>query len=91
MRFSSLLLSSGLLISRVGFFMPKKRITRRFQCPGNFVAMETRASLVLVCGVCVSVPRLDLHSKTLNTIAEMSCFIWVLRRISLIIADMFSL
>jgi hypothetical protein len=59
--------------------------------PGNFVAMETRASLVLVCGVCVSVPRLDLHSKTLNTIAEMSCFIWVLRRISLIIADMFSL
>ncbi len=40
-----------------------------------------------MCGVFVSVPRLDLHSKTLNTIAEMSCFMWVLRRISLIIAE----
>jgi hypothetical protein len=38
----------------------------------------------LVCGVFVSVPRLDLHSKTLG---EMSCFMWVLRRISLIIAE----
>jgi hypothetical protein len=41
----------------------------------------------LVCGVFVSVPRLDLHSKTLNIIAEMSCFMWVVRRISLIIAE----
>jgi hypothetical protein len=41
----------------------------------------------LVCGVFVLVPRLDLHSKTLNMIAEMSCFMSVLRRISLIIAE----
>jgi hypothetical protein len=40
-----------------------------------------------VYGVRVSVPRLDLHSKTLNMIAERSCFMWVLRRISLIKAE----
>jgi hypothetical protein len=57
--------------------------------PGNFVAMETRASLVFsVWCLCFSSKTCPaLHSKTLNMIAEMSCFIWVLRRISLIIAE----